>query len=54
MTEFTILLSDADTDLLYELKKLENLNDLSGNQYAEKLLSLAIHRTAREYNATSN
>lgn len=49
MTEFTILLSDADTDLLYELKKKEGFNSLTGNQYAENLLSFALHRAAREY-----
>ena len=48
MTEFTILLSDRDTDLLFSLKQKNGLDDLTGNEFAAQLLEAEIHRQARE------
>lgn len=48
MTEFTILLSDRDTDLLFDLKRAQGLDALTGNEYAAQLLAEALHRLARE------
>ncbi len=48
MTEFTIMLTDRDTDLLFTLKKKQGLDDLSGNEFARQLLEAEIHRQARE------
>jgi len=44
MTEFTILLSDADTDRLYALKALEGRADMTGNEYATELLTLKLRQ----------
>ena len=48
MTEFTFLLSDRDTDLLYSLKQKRGLDDLTGNEFARQILEAEIHRQARE------
>lgn len=48
MTEFTILLSVRDTDLLFSLKQKNGLDDLTGNEFAAQLLEAEIHRQARE------
>lgn len=48
MTEFTILLSDRDTDLLFALKQENGLDDLTGNEFARQILEAEIHRQARE------
>lgn len=47
MTEFNFLLSDRDTDLLFTLKQQQGLADLTGNEYARKLLEEALHQQAR-------
>ena len=47
MTEFTILLSDRDTELLFTLKQARGLDDLTGNEFARQLLEAEIHRQAR-------
>lgn len=48
MTEFTIMLSDRDTDLLFTLKQRAGLDDLTGNEFARQILEAEIHRQARE------
>ncbi len=48
MTEFTIMLSDHDTDLLFTLKREAGLDDLTGNEFAQQILEAEIHRQARE------
>ena len=48
MTEFTIMLSDRDTDLLITLKQRAGLDDLTGNEFARQILEAEIHRQARE------
>lgn len=48
MTEFTIILSDRDTDLLFTLKQRAGLDDLTGNEFARQILEAEIHRQARE------
>jgi hypothetical protein len=48
MTEFTIMLSDGDTDLLYSIKQQAGLGDLTGNEFARQILEAEIHRQARE------
>ena len=47
MVEFSFLLSDNDTELLYEQKKRENLDSLTGNEYAAELLRDILHYKAR-------
>lgn len=47
MTEFTIMLSDRDTDLLYSIKQQAGLDDLTGNEFARQILEAEIHRQAR-------
>lgn len=51
MTEFTIMLTDRDTDLLFALKKQAGLDDLTGNEFARQLLEAEIHRQARRQEA---
>lgn len=48
MTEFTIMLTDRDTELLFTLKQQAGLDDLTGNDFARQLLEAEIHRQARE------
>lgn len=48
MTEFTILLSDSDTDLLFRIKEARGLDDLTGNEFAACLLEAELHRMKRE------
>lgn len=48
MTEFTIMLSDRDTDLLYSIKQQAGLDDLTGNEFARQILEAEIHRQAHE------
>ncbi len=48
MTEFTIMLTDRDTELLFTLKQQAGLDDLTGNEFAQQLLEAEIHRQARE------
>jgi len=48
MTEFTIMLSDRDTDLLYSIKQQAGLYDLTGEEFARQILEAEIHRQARE------
>lgn len=51
MTEFTIMLTDRDTDLLFALKQQAGLDDLTGNEFARQLLEAEIHRQARRQEA---
>ena len=48
MTEFTVLLSNSDTDLLFYLKQKQGFDDMTGNQFAERLLEEILHRLKRE------
>ena len=48
MTEFTFMLSDHDTDLLFALKQQAGLDNLTGNDFARQILETEIHRQARE------
>ena len=48
MTEFTVLLSNSDTDLLFYLKQKQGFDDMTGNQFAERLLEETLHRLKRE------
>lgn len=48
MTEFTFMLSDRTTDLLYSIKQQAGLDDLTGNEFARQILEAEIHRQARE------
>lgn len=43
-TEFNFYLSDEDTDRLFVIKKLQGLDDLTGNDFAEKLLSRELYK----------
>ena len=52
MTEFTILLSDSDTDLLFRIKEARGLDDLTGNEFAACLLEAELHRRKREFLST--
>ena len=44
MTEFTFYLSDADTERLFAIKELQGLGDLTGNEFARKLLEEELYR----------
>ncbi len=48
MTEFNFLLSDRDTELLFDLKKQQGLDELSGNDFARKLLEEALHKQGKQ------
>lgn len=48
MTEFTIMLTDRDTELLFQIKEAQGLDDLTANEYAAYLLEAELHRRARE------
>ena len=53
MTEFTLYLSDTDTDLLFYLKQQQGFNSMTGNQFAEKILTESMHRILRETEKTA-
>ena len=44
MTEFTFMLSDRTTDLLYSIKQQAGLDDLTGNEFARMLLEDELYR----------
>lgn len=44
MTEFTFYLTEEDTDRLYTIKQLQGERELSGNDYAKKLLERELYR----------
>ena len=44
MTEFNFYLSDADTERLFAIKELQGLDDLTGNEFARKLLEEELYR----------
>lgn len=44
ITEFTFYLSDADTERLFAIKELQGLDDLTGNEFARKLLEEELYR----------
>lgn len=48
MTEFTILLSAQDTELLFNLKQQQGKDEMTGNDFAEYLLTRELHRLERE------
>lgn len=54
MTEFTIMLTERDTDLLFTLKQQAGLDDLTGNEFARQLLEEEIHRQAQLRRAQSS
>lgn len=54
MTEFTIMLTERDTDLLFTLKQQAGLDDLTGNEFARQLLEEEIHRQAQMHRAQSS
>lgn len=49
MTEFTFYLSDADTERLFAIKELQGLDDLTGNEFARKLLEEELYRLETMY-----
>ena len=44
MTEFNFYLSDADTERLFAIKELQGRDDLTGNEFARKLLEEELYR----------
>lgn len=44
MVKFEFYLGDSDFDRLFAIKKLQGKDDLTGNQFAEKLLTRELHR----------
>lgn len=44
MTEFNFYLSSDDTERLFALKDEAGKSDLTGNEYARKLLERELHR----------
>lgn len=44
MAKFEFYLSTEDTDRLFFLKKEEGYDELTGNEFAEKLLSRILHK----------
>lgn len=44
MTDFEFTLSAEDTDRLFTIKKLQGDDDLSGNEFAKKLLERELYR----------
>lgn len=44
MTEFSFILSEEDTDRLYACKHLAGLDNLTGNEYAQRILEMALWR----------
>ena len=53
MTEFTFYLSDADTERLFVIKELQGLDDLTGNEFARKLLEEELYRLEAMYEIRS-
>ena len=49
MTEFNFYLSDADTERLFAIKELQGLDDLTGNEFARKLLEEELYRLEAMY-----
>lgn len=44
MVEFSFYLSQEDTDRLFAIKKLQGLDDLTGNEFARRLLERELYR----------
>lgn len=44
MVKFEFWLGDNDYDRLYAIKKIQGEDDLSGNEFAEKLVTAELHR----------
>lgn len=44
MTEFNFYLSETDTDRLFAIKALQGLDDLTGNEFARRLLEGELYR----------
>jgi hypothetical protein len=44
LTEFSFYLSDADTERLFAIKELQGQNDLTGNEFARRLLEGELYR----------
>lgn len=44
MAQFTFYLSAEDTDRIFALKKLTGHDDLTGNEYARRILERELHR----------
>lgn len=44
MTEFNFYLSEADTERLFAIKKLQGRDDLTGNEFARLLLENELYR----------
>lgn len=49
MTEFNFYLSDADTERLFAIKELQGRDDLTGNEFARKLLEEELYRLETMY-----
>lgn len=52
MVEFNFYLSQEDTERLFAIKKLQGLDDLTGNEFARRLLERELYRlfpTAPEF-----
>lgn len=49
MTEFRFYLSDSDTERLFAIKELQGLDDLTGNEFARKLLEEELYRLEAMY-----
>ena len=44
MTEFNFYLSDNDTERLFDIKKLQGRDNMTGNDFARELLESALYR----------
>lgn len=44
MVEFNFYLSEDDTDRLFAIKELQGKNDLTGNEFARRLLEGELYR----------
>lgn len=44
MTDFTFCLTEEDTDRLYTIKLLQGERELSGNDFAKKLIERELYR----------
>lgn len=44
MVEFSFYLSEDDTDRLFAIKELQGQNDLTGNEFARRLLEGELYR----------
>ena len=47
MTEFSFMLSDKDTDILFYLKEKQGFSTMTGNEFARRLLEMELHRMNR-------